>query len=224
VQPADWRIYLTPLLVLASAVIAYLAMLTTRRVARQRATLDLVEKVESGEHYRNVVQTFTELRRGKGFAHLNNPKTEEDKKARRCIFDFLNHYEMVSIGIRKGILDEAFYRDWMRGPFVRDWNAIALFVQKERWKREDGIWKYYDQTFIEFELLARAWSDEAIQLSRLMSGPPPDEEADAPSAEPLPPPRESDTAGSQEEIAGPPQRALGVNEVLKAQDGSPDQA
>jgi len=83
VQPPDWRVYLTPALVFLSAVIAAIAVANTRKVARQRATLDFIEKVESGDHYRMIVHTFTALRRGRGFAHLTNPATDEDKDARR---------------------------------------------------------------------------------------------------------------------------------------------
>src|SRR4028119_212047 len=157
-QPTDWRIYITPALVFVSAIIAFLAMLNARHLARERATLDLIEKVESGEHYRNITQTFSDLRRGAGFAHLSRPKPE-DEKARRCVNDYLNHYELVAIGILKGMLDESVYRDWMRGPFVRDWNAAADFIQRERWKRDDdGEWKYYAKTFMNYEVIARRWS------------------------------------------------------------------
>jgi hypothetical protein len=191
-QPPDWRIYITPALVFVSAIIAVAAMFMQRKIARQRATLDFIEKVESGDHYRKIVHTFTGLRRGKGFAHLNNPKTKADKETRRCVNDYMNHYEMVAIGIRTGILDKRFYRDWMRGPFVRDWNAIADWVQGERWKFEDGSWNYYPQTFCEFERLAHEWSDEAIAIGRSYSGPPADDQKGSPSAEPLPPPPEDE--------------------------------
>ena len=193
VQPFDWRIYIAPFLILLSAGIAIIAMLMQRKVARQRATLDFIEKVESGDHYRKIVHTFTELRRGKGFAHLTNPQTDDDIDVRRCVNDYMNHYEMVAIGIRTGILDKKFYRDWMRGPFVRDWNAIAAWVQLERWKRlEDGTWKYHGQTFVEYERLARQWSDEAVVLSELSGGPPSAAQAGEASDEPLPPPRDNE--------------------------------
>jgi Domain of unknown function (DUF4760) len=193
--------------VFVSAVIAYLAMVNARRVARQRATLDLIEKVESGDHYRKIVTTFSELRRGKGFAHLSNPKTDDDKEVRQCLTDYMNHYELVAIGIRAGMLDEVFYRNWMRGPFVRDWNAAADWVQRERWKLQpNGTWEYYDKVFIEYELLARAWSDKAIQLSRLHSGPPSNEEAGGPGDEALPPPRAGDEGEGGAEKEGPPKR------------------
>lgn len=157
VEPAapDWRVYLTPFLALVSIIVAYRAIVNARRMARQRATLDFIEKVESGDHYRHIVQTFSDLRRGPGFGDIMNPQTEQAKDLRRCVNDYLNHYEMVAIGIREGILDEKIYRDWMRGPFVREWNAAAEWIQNERWKRQpDGSWEYYEKTFENYGLLA----------------------------------------------------------------------
>jgi len=62
-------------------------------------------------------------------------------------------------------------------------------VQRERWKRQpDGSWEYYEKTFIEYEHLARKWSDEAIVLDESYSGPPADQDAGGPGDEPLPPP------------------------------------
>jgi hypothetical protein len=188
VQPPDWRIYITPALVLASVFIAYLAMRNARAVARQRATLDLIEKVESGEHYRHIVHAFSELRRGPGFGDIMNPTTKEAKELRRCVNDYLNHYELVAIGILEGILDEGFYKDWMRGPYVRDWNAAADWIQRERWKRTDsGGWTYYEKVFQNYQTVARRWSNEAIQLNKAYSGPPSDAEAGGPSSDPIPP-------------------------------------
>lgn len=164
-NPPDWRIYITPGLVFISAVIAFFAMRNTRSVARQRATLDLIEKMESVEHYRDINATFSNLRRTIGFAHLSNPQSDEDKIARRCVTDYLNHYEMVAIGFQQGILDAAFYRAWMEGAFVRDWNAAIDWIQRERWKcRDDGTWYYYPRHYEYYQAYACMWSKESIRL------------------------------------------------------------
>ena len=124
---------------------------------------------------------------------MSNPQTEEDKEARRCVNDYLNHYELVSIGILSGLLDEAVYRKWMRGPFVRDWNAAADWVQRERWKLQpDGTWQYYGQTFMNYEVMARRWSADAIALDENSGGPPSPEEAGGPSDEPIPAARDGE--------------------------------
>lgn len=187
VQPADWRVYITPALVFLSAVIALAALFNARRVAREKATLDLIEKVESGDHYRKINHTFSILRRGAGFAKLSNPQSEEDKNTRREVNDYLNHYELVSIGILNGMLDEKVYRTWMRGPFVRDWNAAADWIQRERWKRDDqGQWEYYGQIFQNYQVIACRWSHEAIALSATYAAPPTDQEAGGPGDEAMP--------------------------------------
>lgn len=168
----DWRAWLNPVLVLLSLCIAWLALRNTRSVARQKATLDLIEKKESTEHYRALSRRFSELRRGPGFAHLNDP-VAGDKADRQVVIDFLNHYEIVAIGIRQNILDARIYRAWMEGAFVRDWNAARDWIQRERWKaRVDGSWEYRGSIYGHYQSVACAWSREAVALDAGSSGPP----------------------------------------------------
>ena len=208
VQPTDWRIYITPALVALSIFIAILAILNTRAVARQKATLDLIEKTESTEHYRKLNDAFSELRRGAGFGHLHDPADDDTKVARQAVADYLNHYELVSIGILENILDQKIYRAWMEGPFVRDWNAAADFVQRERWKqRDDGSWAYYHKHFEHYQTLSTRWSGDARRLNSKTGGPPAPQEAGGPGAEPLPTSSadqrvEADDVGQEPEAKG----------------------
>lgn len=186
-QPPDWRIYITPALIAVSAFIAYRAMKNARAAARERATLDLIEKAESNDYYRTIAATFSDLRQGAGFSHLHNPKDDDAKLARRHVSDYLNHYELICIGILEKFLDERTYRAWMEGAFLRDWNAAAAFIQRERWKRkEDGTWYYYRHHFEHYQVVAESWSKDVISLDRLTSDPPSDAEAGGPGDEPLP--------------------------------------
>lgn len=188
VHAPDWRIYITPALVLVSIFVALLALLNTLNVARRKATLDLIEKVESTDHYRTLNATFSRLRRGRGFGHLANPTEAADAADRALVNDYLNHYELVSVGIARGILDETFYKSWMRGPFVRDWNAATDFVQSERWRRDDdGQWRYHPQIFCNYQRMACRWSREARRLDRSSSDPPAGNEF-GPGNDPLPKP------------------------------------
>jgi hypothetical protein len=188
ISPPDGRIYITPALVALSAIIAVVGVLTTRSVARGRATIDLIEKRESTEHYRQTALGFSRVRRANAFGPLSNPKTDQDKADRQMVVDYLNHYELISIGILNNILDERIYRTWMRGPFTRDWNAAATWIQRERWKRaEDGRWTYYDSIFANYQRIALRWSPEAILLREAYAGPPSDSQAGGPGDEALPP-------------------------------------
>ena len=188
IQPPDWRIYITPALVAISTIVAFLALVNTRRLARRKATLDLIEKVESTDHYRDLNSTFSRLRRGVGFAHLSNPSTEADQVDRAKVNDYLNHYELVSVGILQRILDEAFYRTWMRAPFVRDWNAAVDFVQSERWRlATDGTWTYNEKIFCNYQKMARRWSREALNPDNSYGARPSLADAGGPGDDPLPP-------------------------------------
>jgi Domain of unknown function (DUF4760) len=137
-QPSSsphWSVFIAPLLILISVGVAIWGVRNAREIARQKATLDLIEKRESTEHYKTLLKTFREIRLGQGFGELANPLTDNAREARSSILDYINHYELVAIGIRRNILDELTYRDWMEGAFVRDFNAAADFIQGERWRR-----------------------------------------------------------------------------------------
>jgi hypothetical protein len=171
--PIDWRLYLTPLLVLISSAIAWAALRNARLVARQKATLDLIEKRESTAHYRVLHDSFYALRTTKGFGSLTQRSVATERQ-RQSLIDYLNHYELVALGIRQGILDERFYRAWMEGAYVRDWNAAADWVQRERWKQNtDGSWRYRSSIFEHYQHMACRWSKEAKRLTQA-SSPPPD--------------------------------------------------
>lgn len=134
----------------------------------------MIEKVESAPHYCSLHSVFSYHRRQGSFERLHNPTEEKDKDERQAVLDYLNHHELVSIGIRTEILDAKFYRDWMLGPSVRDWNAAANFTQRERWKwnAEQGCWKYHSPLFENFQAVACEWSSEAIVLNETYSSPP----------------------------------------------------
>lgn len=162
-----------------ASVIALGAILANQRIARQRETLNLIEKRESTEHYREISRIFFSLVRASGFDNLNVPSTHRQRYLRSAVLQYLNHYEMVSIGLRQKMLDEKFYRAWMEGAFVRDWNAAADFIQRERWKfrkREIGYpkgeWSYRASIYANFQYLAEKWSPEARHLDETTGGPP----------------------------------------------------
>lgn len=180
-----------PILVqLLPPTVAALALLVGWRtavwVARQRATIDLIEKRESTDFYRANSRRFSELRRAAGFAHLNDPVTSDDQAGRRRVVERLNHYELVARGIRPGVLSGGFSKRWMGGPFVRDWNAALDRIEGERWKHDPrtGGHRYDPKTYQHFERVARRWSPRD---ARRPAGPAkPSPRTDGPGAEPLP--------------------------------------
>ena len=177
---------LTPSLILLSALAAGWGVISQRGTARRRATLDMIEKVESAPHYRSLHAIFSYHRRTNSLLRLNDPKEAKDKEDRQSVLDYLNHYELVSIGILRGTLDEAIYKKWMFGPFVRDWNAASDFVQRERWKWDPKKekWDYHHQLFEHYQKIAIRWDHNAINLNEHYKAPP--KEPEGPGDELLP--------------------------------------
>jgi hypothetical protein len=149
----DWHFFVTPTIAIVSAAVALLALINARALARKKATIDLIEKTESTQHYRDINAAFSAVRRGEGFAELVD--TPPSEALRRQINDYLNHYELIALGIRRGVLDGGFYRAWMGKSFVRDWNEAVPWIEQERWRRqEDGSWKYHPSVFEHYERIA----------------------------------------------------------------------
>jgi hypothetical protein len=174
--PSFWLLdYATPVLVALSALIAVWGVVWARSVACMRATLDIIEKTESTEHYRALHKTFSRRRRDNAFHQLHHPGDDRALAAERAdVIDYLNHYELVSIGLLRKILDFKIYKDWIGGPFVRDWNAAADFIQQERWQWDDKAkrWVYRERAFVNFAKVAQKMSKEARVITSTTSPPP----------------------------------------------------
>ncbi len=72
------------------------------------------------------------------------------------------------------MLDGRFYRRWMQGAFVRDWNAAAAWVQRERFSLNETTkaWDYSDKRLENYQVGACRWSKEAKNISRTCGHPP----------------------------------------------------
>lgn len=169
-----WVQVLAPVIISISVIVAICGVLSARATARQRATLDMIEKVESTQHYQALHAAFSYHRRQLSFGRLHDPQETKDKSERQSVLDYINHYELVSIGIRKKILDDQIYREWMRGPFVRDWNAASSFIQRERWKWDEEAkdFDYHAVLYENFQVVAKRWSNEAVDLNKSLGGKP----------------------------------------------------
>ena len=157
---AHWAAFLSPLVLVCSVFAAIIGIRHGRQTTRMKATLDLIERFESTEHYIQLRTCFSQRRMSDSFAALNVPKTDKDKKDRQAVLDYLNHYEIVAIGINTGILDKGVYSSWMTGALVRDWNAAADFIQRERRKyhADTQMWSYNAQIYENYQRLVADWA------------------------------------------------------------------
>ncbi len=164
--PDFW--WATPLVGVVGASIAGMAIAANRRIARMRATLDLIERIESSDHYRRLFRSFKELGKSNGAVldRLKKPETEADKSLREDVLAYLNHYELIALGCKQGILDEAFYALWMRSQVVRDWHNSKEFIFSIR---EPTVPKGSVAAYIEFEGFSRrfeTYNERGLRFQR----------------------------------------------------------
>ncbi|MEJ0012929.1 MAG: DUF4760 domain-containing protein [Bauldia sp.] len=154
--PAFWWVSpaVTAVAALIAAIIAMVSIYQNRKIARLRATLDLIERTESQEYYRDLVDHFKNVRDTNRFQELANTNDAEKIKEKTKILFFLNHYELLAIAFKRKILDRKFYSRWMRGTFVNDWLAAREFIEIVRNPPDKPS---RPTVFCEMEALAKKW-------------------------------------------------------------------
>ncbi len=120
-----------------------------------RATLDVILKSESDTYYQNIYATFTsELTRSGGLISLMDAHSDNEKRSRRNVHDFLNHYELIAIAIKKEILDEHFYKEWMRSTYIKHYRESEEYIKTLNKENNSSV------LFINFKELAEEWDRE----------------------------------------------------------------
>lgn len=120
----------------------------TRRVNRRRATLDMVLKTFVDEDGQKRYTAFKEvMAKHKDpndpidimvFADPNCPPSPERQALRKQ----LNEYELISLGIRRGLFDEKLYKMWFQDQFSRDFLSLEEFILKTRELRPSVFCEY----------------------------------------------------------------------------------
>jgi len=143
--------------IIVTLCVAAATILTNRRIARIKATLDMIEATESKEYYQKLYATYRRYRTNPSFRNEVLSATEEGEvlKSLHACWDYLNHYELVAIGFRKGILDEEFYRRWMGYAVVRDFAEGTALIRKARAPGDE-------EAYIELEALCAKWAGNKL--------------------------------------------------------------
>ena len=138
--------------IVVSAIGVAASVVWNLKIARRRATLDILLQEQSSEH---LVKERTEFNNIRDAGHLAQwlvpDKANTDKAG--IVRATLN--ELVALGIRKRIVDRKVYRAWFRTTLVRDWIAFKPLVVQLR--SIDNTPSYYK----EFEAVAKSWAKGA---------------------------------------------------------------
>lgn len=147
--------FLAPAAIAISAIVAYRVahstIKTNRSVARKRATIDVILKLESEPSYQQSISTFQDIRDSGRMLSLLSPTSQRDKEAFMDIVNFVNHYELICCGIMEDTLDELFYFHWYRGAFLKHWSQLRPFIEELRTKENN------DKLAVRFQLFAESW-------------------------------------------------------------------
>lgn len=140
---------------IGSATVALLVFNYTRAVNRRRATLDMVMKTLMDADVQEKYQKFKALVRNhqdpqncfklQSLATLQAIGTPD----RRTMLHQLNIYELMALGIRRGVFDESFYKRWYHNQFMTDYEGSKDFI--------DELQKNKSSIYCECSYLYRKW-------------------------------------------------------------------
>ncbi|HEY8581043.1 MAG TPA: DUF4760 domain-containing protein [Beijerinckiaceae bacterium] len=136
-----------------AALIAVWGVLTQRAIARRRATFDHIAKTEADADVIKARRKFIELAKANGGLARWAEEEHERSEEVQSIKLILNDFELIAIGIQRGIIDMEFYKRWYKSGVVRHWSHAHPFVAALRSRTRNNM------LFHEFEQLA-GWFDD----------------------------------------------------------------
>ncbi len=132
-----------------AVVAAIWGTISARKIARSQTTLEHISNLEvDGTFQQNKAKYAALIREGVNIAIYAQADKEGDPDT-TAIVSVLNEYELVSIGIQRGIIDPELYKRWARSSVLFDWESTQQFVAALR-KRTGASSLYH-----EFEEMAR---------------------------------------------------------------------
>jgi hypothetical protein len=138
--------------VVVSVVIALIVLILTQRSAKKRETLNLISSIRNSTEYKaSRIEYLALVNSTNNLVEFAKEENSESSQA-SIIEEMLNYYELISLGIRMGTLDEHFYKLWYRSSLVTDYRRLQPYiVELRRWT---GVPTY----FYQFERLATKWA------------------------------------------------------------------
>ena len=129
--------------------IAIWGVISARTIARSQTTFDHLAKLEAEEPQVSPRKAFNLLTSGDRSIISFAEEDQEGSESTDAILSYLNQFELISIGIQRGIIDPELYRRWNRTNVIITWENAQAFVMALR-KRTGAASLYH-----EFEEMAR---------------------------------------------------------------------
>jgi hypothetical protein len=143
---------------IAAGLYAYFQVRANRRIARERATLDLLIKREWDKDYLDNKARFNRLRDAEGGLEKWICAEHRHSDEANSIRYIMNDYELIALAISRSVLDDALYKAWFRGSMIRDYRAAEIAIGRARTLAN------HPRIYIEWERLARLWMAEDARV------------------------------------------------------------
>lgn len=144
------------MIALVSVIVAYLAYRSTRKATRRRATLDMVMKTLMDNDVQEEYRKFRDLIRKDqdstdpfdmtAIATANAVGNDD----RNTVLQQLNIYELMALGIRRGLFDEALYKRWYHNQFMMDYEGVSELI--------DALQSNKSSIYCEASALYKSWA------------------------------------------------------------------
>ena len=115
-----------------AAVIAIWGVWSQRAITRRQVTLNHISHLESDRDMIEARKRFVELAKAPGGLAIWAEADREQTEEALAIGRILNSYELISIGIQRGILDYRLFERWQRSSTIKYWERGAPFVMRIR--------------------------------------------------------------------------------------------
>ncbi len=120
----DWE----PIFLFVGTVVAVWGVISQRQIARRRATLDLLAAAEADEDIIEARNKFIDLANQDGGLAIWAEKSREAEENTQKIKLVLNEFELISIGVQRGILDFELYSRWNKSTVLKYWERAEPFI------------------------------------------------------------------------------------------------
>ncbi len=138
-----------------SLILIFLGIVSQRNVSRRRATVDYITNLINDRDYIQARQKFIKIganpEKITALANFIEPSSEEALAVQLV----LNNYELITIGIHRGVLDYKIYKRYAKGTVIKDWDVTAPFIKQLRLTADN------DNIYAEFETLVNLMQGKA---------------------------------------------------------------
>lgn len=129
-----------------ATLVAIWGVLSQRAIARRQATLEYISHLESDRDIILARQTFVKISKDPGGTAIWAEADKEQADEALAIGRVLNSYELVAIGIQRGIIDYELFLRWHKTSAIRYWERGAPYVMRIRERlNNDMFYHEYEQ-------------------------------------------------------------------------------